>query len=229
MAKGLALHIGVDKVNRDHRFVPNIPQLRCAENDARELQRLTSQRGMLASVLLVNEFATRERVLREITLASNQLQDGDFFILTFSGHGLSGPDKTKLEISNEYWCLCDRVISDDTLTRLLLTFEKGVRILIVSDCCYAAGIVDLKHIKYNGKHQVILMAATSEYRLARQLEQYSLFLFHLKQQLESDDFDDYPGFFEKVEAAMIENDQTPHIEYYGESCSSFKKMKPFRI
>jgi hypothetical protein len=71
------------------------------------------------------------------------LAKGDFFFLTFSGHGgqvndVSGEEPDKLD---ETWCLYDGQLIDDELYMELGNFATGVRILVLSDSCHSGSVV----------------------------------------------------------------------------------------
>jgi metacaspase-1 len=86
---------------------------------------------------------TRNAVLAGIRKASSTLGSGDFFMLTFSGHGgqvddVSGEDED--DKKDETWCLWDSQLIDDELYFELSKFAAGVRVLILSDSCHSGTV-----------------------------------------------------------------------------------------
>jgi hypothetical protein len=86
--------------------------------------------------------ATRARVLNAIRGAARKLKKGDFFFLTFSGHGgqvadVSGDENDK---KDETWCLFDGQIIDDELHYEYSRFAAGVRMLVLSDSCHSGTV-----------------------------------------------------------------------------------------
>ncbi len=74
----------------------------------------------------------------------DRLSCGDILLITFSGHG--GFYET-IDINGNFqrtetWCLYDGQLLDVELVELLSRFEKGVRILLLSDSCNSGGILD---------------------------------------------------------------------------------------
>jgi hypothetical protein len=103
---------------------------------------LATSRGITPTTLLTQN-ATRAATLAGIRNAAKQLKSGDFFFLSYSGHGgqvddVSGEEKDKLD---ETWCLFDGQLIDDELYLELGRFAKGVRILVLSDSCHSGTVV----------------------------------------------------------------------------------------
>ena len=75
--------------------------------------------------------------------AGKTLSSGDFFFLTYSGHGGQVPDVTGEEADkqDETWCLYDGQLIDDELYLELSRFAAGVRILVLSDSCHSGTVV----------------------------------------------------------------------------------------
>ena len=74
--------------------------------------------------------------------AAKALRKGDFFFLTYSGHGGQVPDVTGEEADkqDETWCLYDGQLIDDELYFELSRFAAGVRILVFSDSCHSGTV-----------------------------------------------------------------------------------------
>ena len=139
-AVAMSLHIGLNSVDPGHYDGWSGPLGAC-EADVVSMTALAKSRNMSATRLVTNQ-ATRDAVLKGIRAASSSLRTGDFFFLTFSGHGgqvedVSGEEPDKLD---ETWCLFDGQLIDDELFLELSKFGKGVRVLVVSDSCHSGTV-----------------------------------------------------------------------------------------
>lgn len=109
------------------------------EKDATDMAKLAADRGFDAKVLLSEE-ATSTRVRDEILAARSELQPGDIFLITYSGHGCHVKDRNKDELDDEHdetWCLYDRMLLDDEQQELYGGFMPGVRVLALLDSCHS--------------------------------------------------------------------------------------------
>ena len=135
-----SLHIGLNSVNPTHYAGWSGDLLAC-EHDAKDMAAIAKSRGIEPTLLLTSQ-ATRKRVLAEIRATAKRLEGGDFFFLTFSGHGgqvtdISGEEADK---KDETWCLYDAQLIDDELYLELSRFAKGVRVLVLSDSCHSGTV-----------------------------------------------------------------------------------------
>lgn len=137
---GMSLHVGVNRV--DPGKYENFDQeLRGCAFDARDMHAIAINRGFLAETLLESA-ATHDAVVRGVRKAAEDLVAGDFFLLTYSGHGSHVPDTNDDEANgeDETWCLFDEQLLDDELFGLLAEFRADVRILVIADCCYSGNV-----------------------------------------------------------------------------------------
>ncbi len=141
MASGISLHIGLNFVDPSH-YNGWDGKLNACENDAADMERIAASQKFRTSLLL-RENATRESVRKAIADAGANLQPGDIFFLSYSGHGGQLPDLNGDEPDgqDETWCLYDGELIDDELNELWIGFQKGVRILVTSDSCHSGTIV----------------------------------------------------------------------------------------
>jgi len=156
MAKGISLHIGVNEVDDTHYRGASVTigwkgTLNGCENDAIALEALARENGFKTELLLTKD-ATRENVKAKLLEVSKTLSNGDYFFLTYAGHGsqvadLSGDEQldqdipsSKRDRRDETWCLYDAQLLDDELFQLLAGFGKGVRILMLSDSCHSGTV-----------------------------------------------------------------------------------------
>jgi hypothetical protein len=145
MAKGLSIHIGLNRVDpnhyRDQYGNPWDGALAACEFDAKDMQALAESQGFQTQMLL-SEQATADAVIGAITGAAQELQSGDILLLTYAGHGGQVPDRNGEEEDDmdETWCCYDRQIVDDELYGLWSKFQPGVRIFMLSDSCHSGTV-----------------------------------------------------------------------------------------
>lgn len=140
MPYGISLHIGLNKIDPSH-YGGTYPLVACI-NDAKDMMKIAKQKGFDESYILPNEKGTYEMVVQHIKDAAKKLKKGDFFFITYSGHGAFVPDNDKDEKdgNDETWCLYNRMIIDDELAYYWSKFKSGVRILMLSDSCHSGTV-----------------------------------------------------------------------------------------
>ncbi|MFM2345756.1 MAG: hypothetical protein RL654_509 [Pseudomonadota bacterium] len=138
--KALSLHIGLNKVD-PAGYAGWDGELFACEADATDMQALAVAKGMKPTVLLGAQ-ASRAAVLAALRAAAKALKSGDYFLLTFSGHGGQVPDTSGEEADrkDETWCLWDGQLIDDELYLELSRFAAGVRVLVLSDSCHSGTV-----------------------------------------------------------------------------------------
>jgi hypothetical protein len=143
--KGLSLHIGLNEVS-GKAYEGWTGPLSACENDATDMASLATTRGFKPTKLITAD-ATRSRVLAALRKASKALKSGDFFLLTFSGHGgqvddvtTAGDKAEETDGLDETWCLYDGELIDDELYYELSRFATGVRVLVFSDSCHSGTV-----------------------------------------------------------------------------------------
>ncbi|MEO6121912.1 MAG: caspase family protein [Acidimicrobiales bacterium] len=141
MARGISVHIGVNSVDPDH-YSGWTGDLAGCEPDARDMAELATGRGLSVSKLLLTAEATAANVKSALEDAAAQLESGDLFFLTYSGHGSQIRDVSGDETDqrDETWVLYDRQVLDDELFALYAGFKPGVRIFILSDSCHSGSV-----------------------------------------------------------------------------------------
>jgi metacaspase-1 len=157
MARGISLHVGLNAVDTSH-YDGWDGGLAACEFDANDMRAIAESRGFEASTLLTKN-ASADAVTAAIESAARELGSGDFFFLTYSGHGGQVPDKNdeeEADRSDETWLLYDRQLVDDELYARWAKFEPGVRIFILSDSCHSGSVT--KNIQDN----VLDVVATAE-------------------------------------------------------------------
>ena len=158
MAKGISINIGLNSVDPAH-YNGWSGQLRACENDARDMQSIADKKGFDTRLLLTQD-ATSANVLQALGDAASQLEKGDIFFLTYSGHGGQVRDTNSDEDDHrmdETWVLFDRQLVDDELYALWGGFKAGVRILVLSDSCHSGSVVRMAPPMLSGGPRVRLM------------------------------------------------------------------------
>mgnify|MGYP001160595717 CR=1 len=138
--KALSLHLGLNTVSAAAYEGWEGPLAAC-EFDANDMAAIARSKGMKPTVLLTKK-ATRAALLAGMRSAAKALKAGDFFFLTFSGHGGQVPDTNRDERDgkDETWCLYDGQLIDDELYFELSRFASGVRVLVLSDSCHSGSV-----------------------------------------------------------------------------------------
>lgn len=140
MAKGVSLHIGLNRVDPAH-YDGWVGELGGCEADAESMQEIASSRGYSPSTLLTDK-ATRQRVTSAIREVAGALSAGDIFLVSYAGHGGQVPDKNgdEPDSTDETWCLYDGMLIDDELHAMWRAFAAGVRVLVFSDSCHSGTV-----------------------------------------------------------------------------------------
>jgi hypothetical protein len=96
----------------------------------------------MKATTLITKKATRAATLAAMRDAAKTLAKGDFFFLTYSGHGGQVPDVNgdEADKKDETWCLYDGQLIDDELYFELSRFADGVRVLVLSDSCHSGTV-----------------------------------------------------------------------------------------
>ena len=144
MPKGIALTIGLNSVDPSH-YAGWSGDLNACEADAEDMTSIAESKQFSVTPLMTKA-ATRAAVINHISAAAAELQTGDIFMVSYSGHGGQVPDVNRDEESDnedETWCLYDGQLLDDELYSLWLKFKSGVRILVFSDSCHSGTVTKL--------------------------------------------------------------------------------------
>ena len=140
MSKGISIHIGLEYIDPEHYGSDGA--LRTCGKDCLDMKDIAEAQNFESITVFLNEEGTRDAVTNAINLASKALVTGDMLFISYSGHGASIPDKSGDEEDgkDESWCLFDGYLLDDELYALWTKFEKGVRIMVVSDSCHSGTV-----------------------------------------------------------------------------------------
>lgn len=137
MAKGLSIHIGLNRVDPKHYDGWEGPLVAC-EFDAEDMASVASKQKF-ETQLLLTEDATSSAILDAIGEAASTLDDKGILLLTYSGHGGQVEDGNSEEEDrmDETWCAYDRQLVDDELYSAWSAFPPGARIFVLSDSCHS--------------------------------------------------------------------------------------------
>ncbi len=143
-ARGLALCIGINAVDRTH-YLGTFPDLNCAEFDALDMSDMFNALAFSAVEVLLGPNASRRKVMNAFGTLSDNAVAGDLVVITYSGHGSQVPDSNSNESDgqDETWCLHDSQLLDDEIFVMLSKFRPGVRVLIVSDSCHSGTVFEV--------------------------------------------------------------------------------------
>jgi hypothetical protein len=112
---------------------------RASDDGLDQMAQLVRRRFAVAPVALVAGRASRSEVLRELAGAAARCRPGGLFLLLFSGHG-------GFDGHQHRWKLDGSELTDDDLAEAIGQFERDSEIVIVSDCCYGAGILSMRPV-----------------------------------------------------------------------------------
>jgi len=157
--RGVSLHIGVNIVDPAHYGGSWDGKLNACEKDCDDMQVIAENQGFETHILKSQQ-ATREAVTSSIRDIAEQLNDGDFFLLSYSGHGGTIPDVDgdEEDLVDETWCLFDGQLLDDELNLLWAEFDAGVRLLVISDSCHSGTMlkdIDLSQLNLRNSGRVV--------------------------------------------------------------------------
>jgi hypothetical protein len=118
-------------------------KLQACEADANDMHAIAEALAYDESTVLLTRDATAAKIVGAISQAAGRLDAGDLLLLSYSGHGGQVPDVNgdeEKDSTDETWVAYDRQIVDDELYALWATFERGVRIFMLSDSCHSGSV-----------------------------------------------------------------------------------------
>lgn len=132
-----SLHIGLNRVDQ-YSYGGWAGILHGCQADAAAMADIAVKNRSNAAILY-DQNATIRTVADNISLLARTSLPGDTVMITYSGHGGQAPDHNLDEKDglDETWCLYDGMLIDDDFNRLLAQFQRGVRVIVVSDSCHA--------------------------------------------------------------------------------------------
>jgi hypothetical protein len=141
MAQGFSLHIGLNGVDAS-KYNGWPGTLAGCVNDANAMESICRSQSF-ATQMLLNGDATADAILGAIGQAAYNLQSGDTFVLSYSGHGGQVPDTTGSSPNglDDTWVAYDRMVLGHELYNLWGQFAANVRIEVYSDSCHSGTVV----------------------------------------------------------------------------------------
>jgi len=139
-----ALLVGINYPNTSH-------SLRGCVNDVINVKRMLTSRYDFDIVMLTDEEATTENILRELEALVFDAKPGDVLYFHYSGHGSQMVDDYDDDYEpdglDEIICPVDldwykKVIRDDDLKRIFDKVPNGVNLTVTLDCCHSGGGMD---------------------------------------------------------------------------------------
>lgn len=133
--KKISIHVGINKYDREY-YGGNIDLQQCV-NDAENFYDFIEGRGF-QPVLITNQGATVEKFTDLMTDAAKTLKKGDILFLTDSSHGTYDDNIAGGKVKRQTAiCLHDGIFWDYEMRELLKKFKAGVKVIWLSDCCFA--------------------------------------------------------------------------------------------
>jgi hypothetical protein len=127
-----SVHFGLNTVDAGGYYVGWDGLLKNSEHDVSVMSIMAAMWGFETETIF-REKATIERLKLAFQAKASILEPGDWFLLTYSGHGGSnGPTQTL--------CLYDGEFPDHELHNLVALLRPGVNFVMVADCCHASGL-----------------------------------------------------------------------------------------
>jgi len=127
-----SIHIGVGKVDPEQYRPVVLDPLIGPKGDREYMATLARRIAGVDSPVVLPGDVKWDAVRHEVLSAAASMTDG-LCIISFSGHGTPSANG-----SQQGWCLRDRILTRSELLEWISTFQSGVRVLVVADCCYAA-------------------------------------------------------------------------------------------
>ena len=132
-----ALVIGIDN------YPAPIPKLKTAVNDARSFAALLSSKYGFQVTMLLNQEATRDKILDAISHFRKKLAENDSFLIYYAGHGSYDRGTEK-----GYWLPVDAdsdplMTSRDISADDLVTEVRGLaarHVIVISDSCFSGDL-----------------------------------------------------------------------------------------
>lgn len=122
----------------------NLLDLKRPITDAREfytnlgmVNNYVAYRDYWERILLTDKSATLNKFVIGLIKILKYVTAGDLVVITFSGHGMY-TSETKLN----KWLLYDSDLMEHELYQLLRLFPKGVRVILIGDCCQNNSMID---------------------------------------------------------------------------------------
>lgn len=221
MGRGVSIHIGLNTLDENHYKIMGrrlFEPLQGCVSDAKIMQRIAGDSGFETTELFTDVDTPlpqlkANHILDRIRFHAGQLGKGDFFLLTFAGHGSQitnfGPDP---ELLDQTWCMYDRMVIDDELTHLWSLFDPGVKLLFISDSCHSGTMHFIPEMETMLSGEVESSLAIAKSRTVEQIpfEEFDLnidmsAIRRLRGRIHNDLIDARPAIYEPVFEGLFDN------------------------
>lgn len=243
MSKSISFHFGINELD-PFWYHGERGLLASCENDAIAMAGIAQQSGFQDSVVILSKDAIRPTFFKLMDRAIKSLGSGDILLLSFSGHGFQLADLSNDEADglDEAWCFFDGVISDDQLFQTFGMLTEGVRLMIVSDCCFAGGFPK----SASGVSRISrpfptrtsdfsigacgrLIAGSQEYQFSSSGVQNSRFTRAILKVWDHGRFrGNFQHFYQSV-CREMDFGQVPKLVHFGREWENFENQPPFKI
>ncbi len=145
MAQGYSIHVGVGQTRCVDNGGTNYAVLEGIPNAATRMAAIADQTGYQSRVVLLSppdrpsiagRSATKPNFLEALEAATRTVRAGDHLLITFAGHG----ERTHAT-SESGWVFEDQKLFRSELVPLLHGVAAGARILVISESCFAGGLI----------------------------------------------------------------------------------------
>jgi len=139
--------------------------------DGNNMQQLCRQCGIQDVQVMYDNQCTKENVEAKITEMGHRIQDDDYFVFYYSGHGTSMRDTSGDEDDGQDEALCfvgpggqlagRYFMTDDEFTEIVTNnIPEDAKILILTDCCHSGTIGDLDKEDWEDRHVISITGCT---------------------------------------------------------------------
>ncbi len=140
IGKGYALHIGINFV--DTNFYGNhVPVLDGCVADMESMEKM-ARAMQFNTETLQNEAATKSAILSAFAKYAKLVGPGDFFLVTYAGHGapIIDTDGDEEDGFDESWVTYDQFLLDDEIKAAFQQFVPDANVVLISDSCHSGSV-----------------------------------------------------------------------------------------
>jgi hypothetical protein len=134
-----SIHVGLSRVNQD-RYGGSDQSCDTCLDDVEWYYETARANGYDAKPPFKDEGALAGDILAAIRGAADELEStGGTLLITFSGHGALAPPENPVA---QAWCVYNRQLLDWELLAILVDVSPKIRVVFISDSCYAGGMLN---------------------------------------------------------------------------------------
>mmetsp|Transcript_89949 Transcript_89949/g.253700 ORF Transcript_89949/g.253700 Transcript_89949/m.253700 type:complete len:408 (+) Transcript_89949:88-1311(+) len=139
--------------------------------DGQNMLSLAHQCGVTTVKTLFDEKATVPNVTSTVRALGKQCRPGDYFVFFYAGHGINLEDNDGDEEGgkDDVYCFVDShgrlsretLLRDDDFAKLITSsIPKGVKVVLLSDCCHSGTIADFDRTCWEGHEAISISGCT---------------------------------------------------------------------